>query len=356
MNFCGVNNKGGIDLRKELHNTLVVIGLITEVVLSDNNLLEDVSINDIYKTLFCVFKSRYMDILNEIQMEERQRGVQQQGNTSPRTMVQDPIESRDNIKTIHQQSDPEKNAMAEEIKLRFSQMFFSTKKNKKELVSVSNLSCIKYAIAGCIYLHGKISNKKISLRNVLNTIDYNFFLLNNCINIVKSEKPKEDIENLIFGINQYEPIIKENIYHAKEESLKMERISLYASSFKLSNNIFKYSLLYELMFITRSPYIINKFLFSVFNDVICIPDINDKYNDTVIVISCFLFVNHFFYYINQYYKMNSQYFGLVKKMYLLQVEKIMNIFQLLNPDNCISELKNVISLTSKIIRLYSLTY
>ncbi|CRH00015.1 conserved Plasmodium protein, unknown function [Plasmodium relictum] len=321
------NNSKSINLKKELHNTLVVIGFIIETILNDNNILECVNINDIYKTLYDIFKSRYVCILNNY----------------------DSSKEKDN------NNQDEENLLNEEIKLKFTEIFFEKKKKERELITIKNLSCIKYAIAGCIYLHGKISNKNISLRNILNTIDYNIFLLNSNI-YTKFGISKSDIKEITFSINQFKPIIKENIYHEKEESLKMERICLYSSQFKLSNNISRYSLLYELMFITRSPFIINKFLFSVFNDVICIPNISDKYNDVVIVISCILFVNHFFYHINQKYKINSQFFCFIKKIYLYQVEKIINIFLLLNPTNHILEIKNIISLTKKIIYLYSIKY
>ncbi|CRG96195.1 conserved Plasmodium protein, unknown function [Plasmodium gallinaceum] len=320
------SDSNSINLKKELHNTLVVIGFIIETILNDNNILESVNINDIYKTLYDIFKSRYMCILSN------SNSYKEKDNTD---------QNKENL-------------LNEEIKLKFTKIFYGQKK-KKELITIKNLSCIKYAIAGCIYLHGKISNKNISLRNILNIIDYNISLLNNNI-YTKYGISKSYIRDVTSSINHYKPIIKENIYHEKEESLKMERICLYSSRFKLSNNISKYSLLYELMFITRSPFIINKFLFSVFNDVICIPNINDKYNDVVIVISCILFVNHFFYHINQKYKINSQFFCFIKKIYQYQVEKIMNIFLLLNTTNHIQEVKNIISLMKKIIYLYSIKY
>ncbi|KAI4838268.1 hypothetical protein MKS88_002742 [Plasmodium brasilianum] len=370
------NKKNIIDLKKKLNNTLVVIGLIIEMILSDDNILEIVSINDIYKTIFYVFRSRYNCILNELELcEEKNEGLLQKGHLLQSEedkeveMVRGSELVRDvnTVKNVQVIKDAHgvKNAqvirnvqMVKEIRLKFSQIFYSPPKRGSELMPISNLRCIKHAIAGCLYMHGKITSSKISLRNVLNNIDYNIYLLNKCAYTTKCVISKEEIQKFTVHINHYEPIIKENIYHEKEESLKMEKLSLYILSFKLSNNIFKYSLLYELMFITRSPFIINKFLFSVFNDVICIPNIKDKYNDIDIVISCILFVNHFFYHINKHCKIvRSPYFMLVKKMYLSQVEKIVNIFILLNPvNNHLSQMKNIISLTKKICNLYSFIY
>ncbi|CDU18124.1 hypothetical protein YYC_04650 [Plasmodium yoelii 17X] len=373
-------NKSDFNLEKEIHNILVVFGMVTEIILSDNHLLEYVSFNDIYKILLCIFRARYEDILNGLQKNtvkndekykegkienETPKGDERdlpQYNDSHKKKIENINKSKNNkVNDIYGD-----NELAKEIKLKFSQMFYgspdkktngnSNNKNIMRLIPMNSLNYIKYAITGCIYLHGKISTRKLSLRHILNSLDFNLYILNNYMNTENSLTANSDLKTLAFIINQYQPIVKENIYNEKEESLKMEKASLCASSFNISNNIFKYSLLFELIFITRSPFIINKFIYSVFNDMLCIPNINNKYNDIVIVISCILFVNHFFYHLNHHHKMASPYFKLIKKMYMSQVEKIINIFILLNPTTYASEMKNVISLVKEIANLYSITY
>ncbi|CAD2103772.1 conserved Plasmodium protein, unknown function [Plasmodium vinckei] len=374
-------NKSNFNLEKEIHNILVVFGMVTEIILSDNHLLEYVNVNEIYKILLCIFRARYEDILNDLQKNtvknEEKYGEDKIGNESPKGDERDLSQYNDScekkkIENINTSKNNEvndiygDNELAKEIKLKFSKMFYgspdkktncnSNNNNIMRLIRINSLNYIKYAITGCIYLHGKISTRKMSLRHILNSLDFNLYILNNCMDAKNRLTGNSNLKALAFIINQYQPIAKENIYNEKEESLKMEKASLCASSFNISNNIFKYSLLFELMFITRSPFIINKFIYSVFNDMICIPNINNKYNDIVIVISCILFVNHFFYHLNHHHKMTSPYFKLIKKMYMSQVEKIINIFMLLNPTSYASEMKNVISLVKEIANLYSITY
>ncbi|GAW80915.1 hypothetical protein, conserved [Plasmodium gonderi] len=358
-----------MDLRKDMENVLVLFGFITEVILLDNHILESVSINDIYRTVYSILRYRYKTILDDLTLSEgKMRGYvtppprentpesKIQTQKTNVTYLEECCVHRQDDKTIGDKNIDGKIPLGELIKLKFSEIFLFPKKKKTELLHINKLNSIKYAIAGCIYLHAKIWVRNISLRNILNAIDYNIFLLNKGFYIIKYDSSKRDIEKLTDSINQFKPTTKENIYYEKEESLKMEKISLNVLSFNLTSSITKYSLLYELMFITRSPFIINKFLLSVFNDVICIPDIDNKYNDVVIVISCILFVNHFFYHINHCDNLNSLELDMIKKIYYFQVEKIINLFLLLNRGNLKSGMKNIISLTKKISHLYSVTH
>ncbi|ANQ08352.1 Uncharacterized protein PCOAH_00024610 [Plasmodium coatneyi] len=388
MNDCEDNEaEPSTELQRNLHNILVVFGLIAEMILVDNHLLESVSINDIYKSVYCVLRGRYESILDVLLPEEERSDDVTPVENSPEGKVQKPLlkegkpspkEGKPLLKErkpLPKEAQLEKQAnrpkhttggetkaadeptpLAEQIKLRFSEIFLSPIKKKTKLPYTDKLSNIKYAIAGCIYMHGKIWGKNVSLRNVLNAIDFNLFLLNNGFYTVKCGTSKKDAEELSDSVNQFEPTSKENIYYEKEQSLKMEKVSLRALSFNLTSSISKYSLLYELMFITRSPYIVNKFLISVFNDVICIPDLESRFDDTVIIISCMLFVNHFFYHICRNDRLSSNHLGVMKKKYLSQVEKIVNIFLLLNKANPKSGMEDVIFLTKEIVHLYSVTY
>ncbi|EDL45537.1 hypothetical protein, conserved [Plasmodium vivax] len=354
------------ELQRNVRNALVVFGLVAEMILVDNHLLESVSINDIYKSVYCVLRGRYESILEALSPVEGRSDYVTPGGSSPEGKVRKPLLKEGKPEkqvsrpkhTKGEETNPaeEPRQLAEQIKLKFSQIFQRLPKKKTKLPCTDQLSSIKYAIAGCIYMHGKIWSKNVSLRNVLNAIDFNLFLLNNGFYTVKCGTSKKDAEQLSNSVNQFGPTSKEDIYYEKEQSLKMEKVTLRALSFNLTSSMSKYALLYELMFITRSPYIVNKFLISVLNDVVCIPDVEGRFDDTSIVISCMLFVNHFFYHINRHDQMGSLHLGLVKKMYLSQVEKIVNIFFLLNKVNPKAGMKDVILLTKEIVYLYSVTY
>ncbi|KJP86134.1 hypothetical protein AK88_04257 [Plasmodium fragile] len=360
------DSKPSTELQRNVHNALVVFGLIAEMILVDNHLLESVSINDIYKSVYCVLRGRYESILEaHVPLEEGSDYVTLVGHSPEgkvrKALLKEPKLEKQAHRPKYTKSGETTAAdealpLAEQIKLKFSKIFLSPIKKKTKLPYTDKLSNIKYAIAGCIYMHGKIWGKNVSLRNVLNAIDFNLFLLNNGFYTVKYGTSKKDAEQLSDSINQFEPTSKENIYYEKEQSLKMEKVSLRALSFKLTSSISKYALLYELMFITRSPYIVNKLLISVFNDVLCIPDIGSRFDDTAIIISCMLFVNHFLYHINRHDQLSSPHLEQIKKKYLSQVEKIVNIFLLLNKANPKSDMKDVILLTKEIVHLYSVTY
>ncbi|CAA9988167.1 conserved Plasmodium protein, unknown function [Plasmodium knowlesi strain H] len=369
MDDCKDNESDpSIELQRNVHNALVVFGLIAEMILVDNHLLESVSINDIYKSVYSLLRGRYESILEVLPpCDERtvyitpvenspegkvRKSLLKEGKPLLETQEHKPNDTKDGETKATDESPP----LAEQIKLKFSEIFLSPIKRKARFPYSDKLSNIKYAIAGCIYMHGKIWGKNVSLRNVLNAIDFNLFLLNNGFYTVKCGTSKKDAEQLSDTINQFEPTNKENIYYEKEQSLKMEKVCLRALSFNLTSSISKYALLYELMFITRSPYIVNKFLISVFNDVICIPDLESRFDDTTIIISCMLFVNHFLYHINRHDQLSSHHLGLIKKNYLSQVEKIVNIFLLLKRGNPNSGMKDVIFLTKEIVHLYSVTY
>ncbi|EWC75985.1 hypothetical protein C923_03331 [Plasmodium falciparum UGT5.1] len=401
---------------------------VIQNILVDNNFLEYVNINDIYKTLYHIFKTRYLNILNthldgsHTEKNENNSLLRddtdslKKGNDNISPLINDDhisehmndhiIGSRKNklllsgennkplsynnkstnsnnnmSENYHETDSPvqnitplhiESNFFYEQIKLKFENIFSHSpqreKYNNLNFIQIHNLKCLKYAITACIYSHIKISGKSICLRNILNTTNFFISLLINNNNYSdhhhhhhkkkRSNVYINSLKDTVHNINTYEPIIKENIYQEKEESLKMERIALFTSSFKLSNNIMKYSLLYELMFITRSPYIINKFLLSVFNDVLCIPNINNKYDDTVIVFSCILFVNHFFYHINQKSKetKNNSWKDKNKILYINQVQKIIKLFLLLCPHNQIEQMDNIRRFTKKIVQMYSHMY
>lgn len=428
MNWDEKNCKNNFDLKKQLHNIFFILGLVIQNILVDNNFLEYVNINDIYKTLYHIFKTRYLNILNthldssHTEKNENNSLLRddtdslKKGNDNISPLINDDhisehmndhiIGSRKNklllsgennkplsynnkstnsnnnmSENYHETDSPvqnitplhiESNFFYEQIKLKFENIFSHSpqreKYNNLNFIQIHNLKCLKYAITACIYSHIKISGKSICLRNILNTTNFFISLLINNNNYSdhhhhhhkkkRSNVYINSLKDTVHNINTYEPIIKENIYQEKEESLKMERIALFTSSFKLSNNIMKYSLLYELMFITRSPYIINKFLLSVFNDVLCIPNINNKYDDTVIVFSCILFVNHFFYHINQKSKetKNNSWKDKNKILYINQVQKIIKLFLLLCPHNQIEQMDNIRRFTKKIVQMYSHMY
>ncbi|EUD65601.1 hypothetical protein C922_04107 [Plasmodium inui San Antonio 1] len=381
MDDCEDNeSKPSSELQRNVHNALIVFGLVAEMILLENHLLESVSINDIYKSVYCVLRGKYESMLEIIPPLEQRSDYVTPVENSPEGKIRKPLlkerkpflkegkpylkksqlekqENRPNhTKSGETVAADEQLPLADQIKLKFSEIFQSPLKKKTKLPYINKLSSIKYAIAGCIYMHGKIWGKNVSLRNVLNAIDFNLFLLNNGFYTVKCGTSKKDAEQLSDRINQFEPTSKESIYYEKEQSLKMEKVSLRALSFNLTSNMSRYSLLYELMFITRSPYIVNKFLISVFNDVICIPDIESRFDDTAIIISCMLFVNHFLYHINRNDHLSSSHLGLIKKKYLSEVEKIVNIFLLLNQANRRSGMRDVIFLTKQIVHLYSVTY
>ncbi|GAB66421.1 hypothetical protein PCYB_092070 [Plasmodium cynomolgi strain B] len=353
MNDCEDNeSKPSSELQRNVHNALVVFGLVAEMILVDNHLLESVSINDIYKK-----RSDYVTPVENSPEGKVRKPLLKEGKPFLKEAQLEKQAHRPNhTKGGETNAADEPHQLAEQIKLKFSQIFLSPLRKKTKQPYNDKLSSIKYAIAGCTYMHGKIWGKNVSLRNVLNAIDFNLFLLNNGFYTVKCGTSKKDAEQLSDSINQFEPTSKENIYYEKEQSLKMEKVSLRALSFNLTSSMSKYALLYELMFITRSPYIVNKFLISVFNDVICIPDLESRFDDPAIIISCMLFVNHFLYHINRHDQLSSPHLGLIKEKYLSQVEKIVNIFLLLNKANPKSDMKDVIFLTKEIVHMYSVTY
>ncbi|VWU50010.1 conserved protein, unknown function [Hepatocystis sp. ex Piliocolobus tephrosceles] len=453
MSFICKVEEDDQDLKKKLHNILIVFGIIAENILLDNDCLEYVNINNIHKTLFYLLKCRYLDILNSLELKT-ENNIEELSDCNPIepskndkvnqniTTITNKIKTHDDkikthddkikthddrikthddkIKThddkikTHDDKINEATTFKKELELKFNDMFFNNKKKIKRanFISITNLNFIKYALTSCIFMHGKIYNKLSSIRNIFNGIDYNLFILhyhlnkqNSILSLIYNEamtvKKNHSLKKK--GSNSYKKSDKNSdkksdknsdkrsdknsdkkgdknsdkksdknsdndsdngsvsndqdntkiVFCEKDKLFLMEKFSLCASSFTLSNNIFKYSLLYEIMFITRSPFIINNFILSVFNDTLCIPDVENKYTDVVIVISCILFVNHFFYHINLHSKIKSSFVFVFKKLYLNQVNKIVNIFINLCPYNHLSELKNVIALTKQIANLYS---
>lgn len=348
------------DLKSELWNVLTIFGFVAQIILNDNSLLELVNINNIYKTLYEILKSRFLYILNEKENIDTPKFSQGEG-------INEKIRKKEKYKTEESETadwgveiskaDEEKTKalmLSKEIKWKFEQIYNSEKK-KKERFSINTLRCLKHAVGGCIYFYSKVSNKRISLRNILNSVDYNLFLLNTH-NVVIAHPLKNVKEQIASTINIYDTIHKENICIDKEESFKMENIALLTCDLKSCTNIKAYSLLYELLFIMKTPYIINKFIYSVFNDVTCIPFIHQNFNDVAVVITCILFVNHFFYFLYKKKNNNPQSALAIKKIYMEQVQKIMKLFLYLHQSNQKVEMNNILIIFSKIIRLYSVKY